>query len=94
MLDILPVLAEYGIAVFSVGVSLAVVWLLMSKFIRHSESQSRAFTDAVADLADRHERERGTWIKSESERLARSDAVLSELKDAIRESIQRNREGH
>ena len=87
MLEMIPALAEYGVAVFTVGVSLSVVWLLMNKFLRHSELQSKNFTETVTDLADRHERERGEWVRTETERLGRTDAVLLELRDAIRESI-------
>lgn len=91
MTDVLPALAEYGVAIFSVGVSLTVVWLLLSKFMKHSESQSEAFTTTVKDLADRHERERERWTDVETQRMSKTDDVLSELKDAIRESIRNNK---
>ena len=92
METMLPALAEYGIGIFSVGLSLFVAWKLIEKFIRHTETQTESFNKTVTDLADRHERERDRWSETEGIRLERSDKVLSELRDAIHESIK-NRKG-
>lgn len=93
MLESLPSLAEYGIAIFTVGVTLFVVRTLITRFIDHTETQTEKFSSTVTDLADRHERERSVWSQAEGQRLERTDKVLSELREAIQESIKHSKEG-
>lgn len=88
MHETLTALAEYGIGIFSVGTSLAIIWLLFNKLIKHTERQNESFTGTVKDLADRHERERATWSEVEGRRASQTDKVLSELRDVIRDSIK------
>lgn len=93
MFETLPSLAEYGIAIFTVGVTLFVVRTLITRFIEHTETQTDKFSSTITDLADRHEKERNNWSEMEEHRLERTDKVLSELREAIQESIKYSKEG-
>jgi hypothetical protein len=86
-------LAEYGVAIFTVGLCITLVWLLFNNFLKHTEKQNQAFSDSVKDIADRHERERHDWLSSEERRSEQTTEVLSDLRDIIKESIRKKPNG-
>ena len=83
-------LAEYGIAIFTVGLCITVIWLLFKNFLKHTERQTQTFSESVREIADRHERERVVWLSSEEKRSNQTNEVLSDLRDIIKESIRRS----
>jgi hypothetical protein len=83
-------LAEYGIAIFTVGLCITVVWLLFNNFLKHTERQTETFSKSVSDLADRHERERNDWLSSEERRANQTNEVLSDLKEIIKDSLRKD----
>ena len=82
-------LAEYGIAIFTVGLCVTIIWLLFKNFLNHTERQTQTFSDSVREIADRHERERASWLTSEERRSEQTTEVLSGLREIIRESIRK-----
>ena len=86
-------LAEYGIAIFTVGLCVTVIWLLFKNFLTHTERQTQTFSESVREIADRHERERSEWLSSEERRSNQTTEVLADLKEIIRESIRNKNDG-
>ena len=86
-------LAEYGIAIFTVGLCVTIIWLLFKNFLSHTEKQTQTFSESVREIADRHERERENWLTSEERRSEQTTEVLSDLRDIIRESIRNKANG-
>lgn len=83
-------LAEYGIAIFTVGLCVTIIWLLFNNFLKHAEKQNESFSRSVSGIADRHERERRDWLASEERRADQAHEILTELRDVIRESMRKD----
>lgn len=86
-------LAEYGIAIFTVGTCITLIWLLFSRFLKHTEKQNENFSESVKEIAERHAQERHVWLSSEERRTQQTTEVLTDLRDIIKDSIRGRADG-